>query len=406
MTNMFQENFRKVLLIGGATLVLIIVWNLLVHAGVLVNGVVSGLLVVVGLLLVACVVQADNFAKSGFERGALEERLGYRSDLVEVMTASEPRSIILADKWERVLFANREAASRVHKDSDSLIGSTLAALIGDKKAKLTGQRLQTAYKNKMPVIQVDEESSGMLRKIVQTSFMPIGNTRYIKDAVLITETDITSIIIERERREKTLRDLLDVCVAIIDKRDPFASGHSSLVGDIARRIAVEMKLDDSYIETAEISGLLMNFGKVLVPRDILTKTSALTPEELRLVRDSMMSSADVLSLIQFELPVVDTLRQIFEKVDGTGLPDGRKSDSIIITARVCNAANSFVALVSRRAHREGLPIEQALSILRKDAGTTFDPQVIKALETVASNEQMQKQIARLATERGNANSAA
>ena len=41
----------------------------------------------------------------------------------------------------------------------------------------------------------------------------------------------------------------------------------------------------------------MNFGKVLVPREILTKTTALTPEELQRVRDSILTSADILSII-------------------------------------------------------------------------------------------------------------
>lgn len=401
---MFEQNVRKVLYIIGVTFITIIVWNLAMWkagtwsdgSGIITNLVVSILMAALGFMFVGWVVQFDKLAKIGFEYGALEERLGYRSDLVEVMTANEPRSIILADKWERILFANREAAQRVRRDGDSLIGSTLGGLVGERKSKITGQRLQTAYKNKMPVIQVDEEGSASSRKITQTSYMPIPNTEYIKEAVLITETDITSIIIERERREKTLRQLLDVCVAIIDKRDPYAAGHSALVGDLARSIAGEMKLDSMDAETAEISGLLMNFGKVLVPQSILTKSTALTPEELKLVRDSMMSSADVLSLIQFELPVVDTLRQVFERVDGTGQPDGRKGDDIIPTARICNAANSFVALISRRAHREGLGVDQAMEIIKKDVGTVFDVATIKALEAIVDSGKFQKQIQRVA----------
>lgn len=317
------------------------------------------------------------------EKAALQERLGYRADLLDLMTSNEPRAVILADKWERILFANREAARRTGRSGEELIGSTLASLLAPEQMPLTRRRLREALRTQAPLIHVDEHRASFNTRIMQTSYVPVPDTPHIQDAVLITENDITSVISERDQREKMLRQMLDVFVSIADRRDPHATGHSALVGELSRQVAEAMSLPDSDVETAEIAGLVMNFGKVLVPLAILTKAEALTEAELQQVRQSMMSAADVLSIIQFDLPVVATLHQLYEHFDGSGLPEGRRGSSIIVTARICAAVNVFVALISTRAHRQGIAVAAALDILLAKAGTIYDPAVLAALTEVA-----------------------
>jgi HD-GYP domain-containing protein (c-di-GMP phosphodiesterase class II) len=146
-----------------------------------------------------------------------------------------------------------------------------------------------------------------------------------------------------------------------------------------------MLLPESEIDAAEIVGSLMNFGKVLVPREILTKSGALTPEELQLVRDSILTSADILSIIDFDGPVVPTLRQVLERYDGSGVPQGLKGEQILMTARIVTVANAYVALVSARAHRPSLPVNQSLENLMKDADRFYDRRVVQALSNCAKN---------------------
>ena len=41
-------------------------------------------------------------------------------------------------------------------------------------------------------------------------------------------------------------------------------------------------------------------------------------------------------------------------------------------------ADVFDALVSRRSYKDGFPIDKALSIIREESGTHFDPVVVDA----------------------------
>ena len=105
------------------------------------------------------------------------------------------------------------------------------------------------------------------------------------------------------------------------------------------------------------------------------------------MRDSILTSADILSIINFSGPVVSTLRQVLERYDGTGAPQGLKGAETLITARIIAVANAFVAMVSPRAHRAHLNFTDSLERLQADSGTAFDGQVVTVLTNyVTRNE--------------------
>ena len=172
---------------------------------------------------------------------------------------------------------------------------------------------------------------------------------------------------------------------MVDRRDPFAADHSARVAAVAVAVAGEMGLDDDQVETARIAGSLMNLGKILVPKELLTKRGKLTEDELKELRESILVSADLVQGIEFDGPVVETLRQLQECWDGSGYPRGLEGEDVIVTARVCAVANAFVAMVSARAWRRGLDQDQAAANLRASAGKAFDARVVAALVNYLEN---------------------
>ena len=202
--------------------------------------------------------------------------------------------------------------------------------------------------------------------------------------MLVVEEDVTEVVTERERRERNLRALVDALVGVVDRRDPFAANHSERVAAIAGAIAAAMELEPVLVETAEIAGRLMNLGKALVPETLLRRDGALSDEEKREVRRSLQAGVDLLGGIEFNGPVVETLRQAQERHDGGG-PHGLAGEAIPVTARVIAVANAFTAMVSPRAHRAGMAIDAALAALQAQAGGAFDRRVVAALAHVLEN---------------------
>jgi PAS domain S-box-containing protein len=316
----------------------------------------------------------------------MQRRLNYQEDLLHLVMNSHPETMTIFDQQNRYWFVNQHAARALGADVPEIIGKSLSRFVGHDRARKIEARLSDV-RNTGEAIDVLEQinNPGEPVRIIQMHYETVAPFGELKNGVMLREEDVTTLIVERERRESMLRQVIRALVAVVDRRDPYASGHSSRVGQLARAIAEEMMLDEELIETAEIAGSLMNFGKVLVPRDILTKTKPLTPEELQRVRHSILTSADILSIIDFVGPVVPTLRQALERFDGSGAPEGLKGEDILITARIVMAANSYVALVSPRAHRPSMELHPALDQMTKDSGKIYDPRVVQALGNYIEN---------------------
>src|SRR6185295_8978912 len=63
----------------------------------------------------------------------------------------------------------------------------------------------------------------------------------------------------------------------------------------------------------------------------------------------------------------------------TGYPDGLAGEQIPIGARILSAVDCLDALASDRQYRRALPLEEALQIVRSEAGKSFDPRVVEIL---------------------------
>jgi len=293
-----------------------------------------------------------------------------------------PTTLTIYDGNNNYWFMNASAEKELGKSSRDIIGKKPTEVMGAWRSAAVIKNLNEVRKSGAPCQIMEEYKDRYGETIyVQTSYQALERFGEFPGGIMARGDNVTSIVTERGRREAMLRQVISTLVGVVDRRDPYAAGHSAHVGFISRALAVEMVLPEKDIEAAEIAGSLMNFGKVLISRSILTKVESLTLEELQRIRDGILISADILSPIEFSSPVVATLRQVLERFDGKGVPLYLSGEGILLTARIVAVANAFVALVSARAYRAGLDVSQALQRLQEDAGKAHDPKVIDALES-------------------------
>lgn len=296
-------------------------------------------------------------------------------------------SLTVFDRRNRFWYVNDKAAEEIGKTRAMIEGQPLMIVLSPDATKMVELHIAEARASDAPLVSIDtvvDSRTGQTR-FFQRTYEVISGMGDMNGFVVLRVDDLTSLIVAKERREQMFRQVINTLVAVVDRRDPYAAGHSARVGQLSKAIASEMGLDPVMVDTAEIAGSLMNFGKVLVSRRILTKTTALDPEELQRVRDSILTSADILAIIDFDGPVVQTLRQVLERFDGSGEPEGLKGEQILVTARIVAVANAFVAFVSPRAHREGLSFRDALTALLRDSGRLYDEHVLVALTHYIEN---------------------
>ncbi len=323
-------------------------------------------------------------AQAAADFRALATRFASQGELLRLVTDSQPNAIFIADAEGRYRFANREAARRAGLAEADLLGKSLAQVLGPAAAERYLRPNKEALAEDAPVRRIERLERDGEATVLQSAHVPLPPGPDLPRSVLVVEQDITAVVRERERRERIMRQLVRAMAAAVDRRDRYAADQSVRVAALSFAIAGEMGLDPVLAETAETAGNLMNFGKLLVPPELLTKAGKLSADEIRLIRSSIQATADIIAGIEFDGPVVETLRQMQEHWDGSG-PRGLAGEQIAVTARIVAVANAFVAMASPRAYRAGSDVDAALTELLGKVGSLFDRRVVAALVAYLDN---------------------
>lgn len=318
------------------------------------------------------------------EYRGLAERFEQQHQRLRVITDTQSDAIYIVDHLGKAQFANRAFAARLGIAAEDCVDKSLNALVGPAAASETLDAVARCLAEGVEIRETIRRGQGAETKIVHIAYVPLPHGESDAPAALVVERDVTAAMEERERRAKTLDQLIAALVAAIDVRDHLAAHQSARVAALSRGIAEELGLGATLVATAETAGRLMNFGKALVPPELLMRAGKLTPEELETVRKSIAATADIVSSVEFDGPVVHTLRDASERWDGSG-PRGLRGEEIPVAARIVAVANSFVAAAMPRAYREAAGVDRAVEEILAEAGTVFDRRVVSALTHFIDN---------------------
>lgn len=188
------------------------------------------------------------------------------------------------------------------------------------------------------------------------------------------------------RLSRSLLGVVDAMGKVVESRDPYTAGHQRRVASIASTVARKLGLSEDEIEGVRIAGLVHDIGKIAIPAEILTKPARLNKLEFRMVQTHPDAGYDMLQSIDFPWPIADMVRQHHERMDGSGYPRGITGDNILIGARCLAVADVVEAISSHRPYRPGLGLEEAKLELKKNRGTSYDPQVVDVCLSMMDEE--------------------
>ncbi|NLB52449.1 MAG: diguanylate cyclase [Syntrophomonadaceae bacterium] len=161
--------------------------------------------------------------------------------------------------------------------------------------------------------------------------------------------------------------------AAIDAKDHYTFGHSQRVASYVTVLAHEMMLDSAHIEILQEAALLHDIGKLGIPEHILTKAGKLSSEEYDVVKKHVEMSITIIKHLPTLNHVIPAVIGHHERWDGKGYPRGLKGENIPFSARCLAIADAFDALTSNRPYRAGLTVSNALTEIKNNLGTQFDP---------------------------------
>lgn len=192
-------------------------------------------------------------------------------------------------------------------------------------------------------------------------------------------------------RTKTLENesirsnMISTIVKTLHEKNPREEKHSKRVSELCEAIGMASDLSEIEVRKLRLGGLLHDIGKIAIEEGILNKPGRLTDQEWIEIKRHPEIGYRILSSSHEMLELTEGILSHHEKWDGTGYPKGLKGEEIPKVARIIAVADSYDAMTSERSYRTALSEDVVLEEIRKNAGTHFDPKVVKIfIEKVVS----------------------
>jgi HD domain-containing protein/Big-like domain-containing protein len=173
-------------------------------------------------------------------------------------------------------------------------------------------------------------------------------------------------------------------VAAISKHDRLTRGHCERVRAYSDLIGEQLGLDPDSASKLHWAALLHDVGKLDVPAEILSKKGRLTAEEWEIVRGHPAASDRWLTPLRSwlgEWALAAT--EHHERFDGDGYPNGLRGQEISLAGRIVGVADAFDVMTAARSYKKPYPAAQARAELADNAGTQFDPAVVRAFLAIS-----------------------
>jgi diguanylate cyclase (GGDEF)-like protein len=159
--------------------------------------------------------------------------------------------------------------------------------------------------------------------------------------------------------------------------------HSTLLG---RRLG----LSAQELDELELLALLHDIGKIGVDANILKKPDVLSLSEWKEVKKHPEIGYRIASNIPELCTVAEYILHHHERWDGTGYPHGLKGEEIPLLCRILALADAFDAMTSDRPYRKAISREQALTEIKRNAGSQFDPRLAEEFQKMFTNKACSK----------------
>ncbi len=205
-------------------------------------------------------------ARSAERQRIANENLENFSKFLRVVTAGQPTAVSAVARKGIYIFANARAAAEAEGTPithEEMVASTMASVIGPIRSRVYQEINEQVLNSRQPANQTHcfPVEDGATRTVVSDHIYLSADGKFPEGVLMIVQ-DVTDVVRERERRERTMRALVTM---LVDCCDPFSADQSQSVAEVSAEIAEEMGEPEGTQRTVDVAGNLMNLGKTLVP---------------------------------------------------------------------------------------------------------------------------------------------
>ena len=188
---------------------------------------------------------------------------------------------------------------------------------------------------------------------------------------------------------RIVQDMVDVAtervnfmlkLAAIKTADEYPFNHAANTCVLAIVLGRALGVDRLRLVDLGLSALFADIGFALLPPEVVNSSATLQEDEKVAVRDAMVRQIRaIVGRGQINEGLMRRVIVAYEHHLSYLDPETDKPRSLHVFSRIVAVADAFDALTTRRPWREGYTADEAVRLLMEQAGTKYDPLVVKVL---------------------------
>lgn len=152
---------------------------------------------------------------------------------------------------------------------------------------------------------------------------------------------------------------------------------------LAVSLAKRFDLPKEEIDNLKIAMLLYDIGNLMLPQELLQKTSPLTDEERKQIKEHpIIAAREILQPITAIQDIIPIIEHHHENWDGSGYPSQIAREEIPMTSQIILIVDAYYALIEPRTYRAELTPKQAVEVIKQDAGKKWNSALVQEFVTI------------------------
>lgn len=215
--------------------------------------------------------------------------------------------------------------------------------------------------------EVVSQAGGLLEKLVAD--IRLGQSFEVERVEEIVDDMVESIV----RNPQAL-----MWVARLREQDITSYGHGLQVSVYLTSFGRQLGFPRAQLSHLAQVGLLLDIGKIRLPRELLEKQGRLTDEEFEAAKAHVSHGLEILAESPgIEAEVLAGIEQHHERMNGSGYPGGRVGEEIGIYGRMAGIVDCFAALTNHRPYAAAVSSYEALRSITAWGGDFFHEPLVQ-----------------------------
>ncbi len=286
------------------------------------------------------------------------------------------------------------AAERIRKSIESVEIDTIGHITGslgvatyfehsedvEELLELTDQAMYTSKRNGRNRVTIAEPvSETSWQEIAVNTFIDILSKNRIPKARHLSKELCLKLKAPANKDELSKDSLFTVADMLTKLYNPMhTSGSVKNKVLMAVTLAKRFDLPKEDIDNLKIAVLLYDIGNLMLPDELLQKTTPLTDEERDTIKNHpVIAAREILKPISYIQDVLPIIEYHHENWDGSGYPNKISKDEIPLTSQIILILDQYFALIEPRPYRSKLSSKDALAIVKADAGKKWNDTLVK-----------------------------